>query len=166
MKLGHVQMAVLTFTAVVVCGCSQTRYVTSRGFSFQNYDYIVVNKPLTTHTTLSLYGMDLEFANYLASYNFNIVGYKEYDTLSPQQQQRTLEMRTQVAATHKDSALTVSFDDAVTGRTMASFTETGAGDISKFKAREKIVQKVMKKMTEVFVADRGLVVDDGVLASP
>ena len=94
------------------------------------------------------------------------MAYKEYDTLSPQQQQRTLEMRTQVAATHKDSALTVSFDDAVTGRTMASFTETGAGDISKFKAREKIVQKVMKKMTEVFVADRGLVVDDGVLASP
>ena len=72
MKLGHIQMVVMAF-AIIACGCSQrTRYVTSRGFSFQSYDYIVVSKP--SGFSLALYGIDLELANYLASYNFNIVG--------------------------------------------------------------------------------------------
>jgi hypothetical protein len=160
---------ILSILALALCisACSTpTRYVASRGFTFDRYDYIVSGpggggwENKYGGRSQTMFGLDIDINNYLASYNFNIVGYKEYESLTPQQQARTLDFGVSVASSIEQSVLTVSFNDAVTGRTMASFTQTADGDITDIHTREEILGKVMEKMTEIFSDARGLDVNE------
>lgn len=103
-----------------VTACSTTspnRLVYSSGFSFANYDYVVIAKPDGSNTHTSLYGMDVEFANLMGRYNMKVIGPNEYTSLSDSNRLRTLFARMAATAGDDYITLSVSFDDAVSGRT-------------------------------------------------
>jgi hypothetical protein len=129
--------------------------VYSSGFSFANYDYVVVDK-LDGRGSTSLYGMDVEFANMLSRYNMKVIGNKEYGTLPLEVQKRTLNARMSVSASNKRILLSVSFDDAVTGRTGSSITTYGHGDIFNANARMGAFEAASSTIILALQRDKGL----------
>ncbi|HEY9248756.1 MAG TPA: hypothetical protein VIO38_06475 [Rariglobus sp.] len=153
-KLLFALIALLTFA-----GCSTpNRMVYSSGFSFANYDYAFVSKMDGAST--ALYGTDIEFANLLSRYNIKIVGDKEFTSLPKEAQARTMYARVSISVSGKLITLSVSFDDAVTGKTGANFTTFGKGKILDGKAREKIFEDVSRMITKAISEDKKLVVRD------
>jgi len=151
-------LAVLVF-AVLAAGCRGTlpnRLVYSGGFSFANYDYVVVAKPDSRDTNTSLYGMDVEFANLMSRFNMRVIGDKEYPALSPETKQRTLNARMSVSASNKVILLSVSFDDSVTGRTGASVSAYGKGNIFNVNARNKAWESASDLIIKALEKDKGL----------
>ena len=118
----------LTITA---CETQKNMLVYSSGFSFANFDYVIVDKPDGRDTSTSLYGMDVEFANMMSRYNMKVIGSKEYAKLSPEVQNRTLDARMSVSASNNRILLSVSFDNAVTGRTGPALPRIRTGNIFK-----------------------------------
>src|ERR1700681_952665 len=99
--------------ALTMTACATTNMlVYSSGFSFANYDYVVIAKPDGRDTSTSLYGMDVEFANLMSRYNMKVIGNKEVDKLGPEVQKRTLDARMSMSASNKRIQFSVSFDDA------------------------------------------------------
>lgn len=147
----------LLLLVLLSCAAPNTRYVTSRDFSFRNYDNLVLAKSGEGNSA-TLYGMDIELANRMASYNFTILGDKELAQHGRDRQQRTLNVRFFVASNEAATTLTIAFDDFLSGRTVASFTQTQDGDIADADDRQRILESVTTKITTVAANDKGLTV--------
>lgn len=144
-------------------GCSTPPYrlVYSSGFTFARYDFIVVAKPDNATTSSSLYGFDIEFANLMARYNMKIVGDKEFETLTPAEKRQTLLARMSLIATNKKKNLiSISFDDGVSGKTVASVTAEAKGNMFDTSDRTKAFEAVTDALLQALEHDKGLSVSD------
>ena len=142
---------------LTIAGCAKpSMLVYSSGFSFANYDYVVIGKPDGGNTNTSLYGMDVEFANLMSRYNMKVIGDKEYVKLAPEVQKRTLNARMSVNASNDRILLAVSFDDAVTGRTGSSVTSNARGNIFNANARTAAFESASETIIKALQKDKGL----------
>lgn len=123
--MGAVLLALLG--ALVACS-KPNEVVSAPSFRFAAYDFVVIAKPGASES--ALYGMDVLLANLLDSRGFTSVGDRYYSTqMTPPEQKRTLFVRMAMVNDGKKNLLAVSFDDAVSGRTMSSISEFAKGDI-------------------------------------
>ncbi len=146
---------------VAIASCHHrppSRLVYSAGFSFANYDYVVISKPDPHETSTALYGMDIDFANLLSRYNMRVIGDKEYETLPEDKKRRTLNVRLALIATEKRSLLSVSFDDAVSGKTGSSITTQAKGDIFNLEDRTRAFEAASETIIRALEKDKSLVV--------
>ena len=147
--------------ALLFVACSTpNRLVYSSGFSFANYDYLIVSKPDGREMSTSLYGMDVEFANLMSRYNYRILGDKEFEQMLSEQKKRTLIARISMSAASDRITLTVSFDDAVTGKTGSSITTFTKGDIFKTKYRDRVFESASATIIKALETDKGIVITD------
>ena len=151
----------LAIIALMIPACATpNRLVYSSGFSFANYDYIVIGKPNGNTTNTALYGMDVEFANLMSRYNFKVVGDKQLIDMPLEKRKRTLFARISMAAAQKRIVFSVSFDDSVTGKTGSSITTYTKGDIFDTKNRDQAFESASVTIIRALQADKGLVVMD------
>lgn len=155
------QRRYLTLLAVPVLiagvGCTPPQImVYSAGFSFSKYDYLVFAKP-AQGTTTALYGLDVEVANLMARYNMTIIGDKEFPGLKPEDKERTLFVRFAVTSSSKKiNLITVSFDDAISGKTVANVTSQSDGDLFQPKYRTRALERVSQPLSEALTREKGL----------
>ena len=135
--------------------------VYSSGFSFANYDYVVIAKPHGEDTDTSLYGMDVEFSNLMSRFNMRVIGDKEYETLSSEVKQRTLDARMSVTASTNRIVLAISFDDSVSGRTVASITTNTSGYIFDPDDRVDAFESASETLIKAIEKDKGLRISHG-----
>jgi len=145
---------------IAACAGPPSRLVYSSGFSFANYDYIVIAKPEGNNTITSLYGMDVEFSNLMSRYNMKVIGDKEYAVLPQDVQKRTLTARMSITASAKNTLMSVSFDDAVSGRTVSSISAYTKGNLMNLKSRTKAFEVVSESILRALEQDKGLKITD------
>jgi hypothetical protein len=148
----------LVIASLFAAACTQTRVVYGSGFTFANYDRVIVSKPRGAKTSSALYGMDVEFANLMGSYNLKVIGDNEFRLLPEQAQKRTLRARLSLTSENKLNTLTVSFDVMSTDVTGASFTVQAEGNMMKQRGRAKLLEKLSKALTQSIARDQALVV--------
>ena len=160
MKSGIVSALALSLILFTACS-TPNRLVYSSGFSFANYDFVVVGKPDGDNTSTSLYGMDVEFANLMSRYNFKVIGDKEINEMPLEQRKRALFARIAMSAVGNRILLSVSFDDAVSGKTGSSITAFAKGEIFDTKKRDKAFESAAATIIRALEADKGLrIMDD------
>lgn len=151
-------------SAVVLAGCAAKntyRMVYSAGFSFANYNFLIVGKP-NEKTGPSLYGLDIEFANLMSRYSWKVIGDKEFQALTPEQKQQTLFARLAViSSSEKDqSLLSVSFDDALTDKTVATVTTESEVDMFDAGERNEAFESLSNAIVKALERDKGLTVTE------
>jgi hypothetical protein len=150
--------------ALILTSCRDPDYrmVYSQGFSFQKYDYMVFAKPDGASTSSSLYSMDIEISNMFARYNINIVGNNDMEKFNDSQRHQTLFVRmAMVSSSKNDNLITLSFDDLVSGKTVASISARAKGDMFDPGARTKAIESVSKPIIQALERDKGILVKDG-----
>lgn len=140
------------------CRTQPNRLVYSSGFSFANYDFLVIGQPDGQATSTTLYGMDIEFGNLMSRYNMKVIGNKEYERLPLEQQRRTLFVRLSIVATGNNLLMSVSFDDAVTGRTGSSITSQSKGNVFNTKQRTRAFEMLSGTIIKALVTEKRLTV--------
>jgi hypothetical protein len=156
-------LVLLVGSTLVLSGCAASntyRMVYSAGFSFANYNFLIVAKPVEKNQ--ALYGMDIEFANLMSRYSWKVIGDNEFRDLTPEQKQQTLFARLAViSSSDKDqSLLSVSFDDAVTGKTVASVTTESKVDMFNAGERTEAFESLSNAIVKALQRDKGLTVTE------
>lgn len=156
----------LVMMALILASCRDPDYsyrlVYSQGFNFQKYDYMVFAKPDGPNTSVSLYSMDVEISNMFARYNINIIGNNDVEKFNDSQKHQTLFVRmAMVSSSKNDNLITLSFDDLVSGKTVASISARAKGDMFDPGARTKAIESVSKPIIQALERDKGIVVKDG-----
>lgn len=129
----------------------------AHGFTFANYDFIVVSKPSSDSST-PLYGMDVEFGNLMASLNMKVIGDKEFGKLSQADKIKTLFARLSLSASSDRNLLSVSFDDAESGKTVCSISQVAKGDMLDEDERTKALDSVTRVIARAVQRDKGLTI--------
>jgi len=150
--------APLLITVMVVSCAVPSTLVYSSGFSFANYDYVVISKPDGANSTTALYGMDVEFANLMSRYDMKVVGDKELAQMPASTQRRALYARMSLSASNKRILLAVSFDDVVTGKTGSSITTYTKGNLFNVDARTKAFEAASDLIVQALQKDKGLLI--------
>ncbi len=138
------------------CASNET-VVYSNGFSFANYDYVVIERD----TNSAIYGMDLEFGNMIGAYNMAVVGSKEVENLPYEAKKRTLGVQLSVSGSSERIMLGISFQDFITGRTVATIGSTEKGDLFDRDDRTEIFDLVTGTVVAAIKRDKLLTVQDG-----
>jgi hypothetical protein len=159
-QTGKAMLRALVVATILIAGCASQRLVYSNGFSFANYDFLVVGKPGGDNPSTTLYGMDIEFANVMSRYNMKVIGDREFAEFPPEMKKRTLFARMSMSAGDKHIQLTVSFDDAVTNKTVSSITSENRGNIFDNGDRDKVFASATKVITNALQHEKGLTVTD------
>ncbi len=144
-------------------GCNddgQSQFVYSSGFSFSNYQYVIVEKPGGHTTSTDMYGLDVELADVLTRHNMKVIDDEGYELLSPGEKKSTLLARMGVAATNDKLVITVSFDDMLTGHVGATVTTYADGNLFKSKERKRALDHAAKEIVKAFQHDKGLKTSD------
>jgi len=150
------RLAVFAAVLVLAACAAPSMLVYSSGFTFSNYEYVVIAKPDGRGTSSSLYGTDVELANLLTRYNMKVVGDREYQNLSFADKAKTLFARMSLEANGKRLVLSVSFDDAATDKTGASITSYKKGNIYELDDRQEVFEEASKKIVAALQNDKGL----------
>jgi hypothetical protein len=96
----------------------------------------------------------------MSRYNMKVVGDKEFEKLSPEIQKRTLFARMSMSAVSKRIQFSVSFDDAVTGRTGSSITTYTKGNIFDGKVRTEVFEDASETIVSALEKDKGLQISE------
>jgi hypothetical protein len=89
-----------------------------------------------------------------------VIGNREYGTLPLAKQERTLDVRLALTATENRNLLSVSFDEAVSGKTGASITTQAKGDIFNLDDRTKAFEAASDTIIRALQKDKGLTISD------
>lgn len=150
------QCIAIVFAVLLLAGCaSQDTVVYGSGFSFANYDYIVMERDNTS----AIYGLDLKLGNRIAGYNMTLLGDKEYEALSPEQKQRTLGAQLSISGGDDRILLGLSLQNLTTGRTVATIGTTEKGDLFDKDDREDAFRELTKAVTAAIERDKQLLVE-------
>ena len=148
----------LIFAALFLIGCASNETVVySNGFSFVNYDYVVIERD----TNSAIYGMDLEFGNMIGAYNMAVIGSKEIENLPYDARKRTLGVQLSVSGSSERIMLGISFQDFITGRTVATIGSTEKGDLFDRDDRTEIFDLVTSTVIGAIKRDKQLNVQSG-----
>lgn len=148
----------LIFSALFLFACASNETVVySNGFSFANYDYVVIERD----TNSAIYGMDLEFGNMIGAYNMAVVGSKEIENLPYEAKKRTLGVQLSVSGSSERIMLGISFQDFITGRTVATIGSTEKGDLFDRDDRTEIFDLVTGTVVAAIKRDKQLNVENG-----
>ena len=148
----------LIFATLFLFACASNETVVySNGFSFVNYDYVVIERD----TNSAIYGMDLEFGNMIGAYNMAVVGSKEIENLPYEAKKRTLGVQLSVSGSSERIMLGISFQDFITGRTVATIGSTEKGDLFDRDDRTEIFELVTGTVVAAIKRDKQLNVENG-----
>ena len=148
-------LVVAIITLAVLTGCSTPDKLTySSGFSFANYDSVVIQRP--TAAEGAVYGLDIEFANLFSRYGMKVLGEKEYESLPAEAKARTLLVHLDHITGKERGLFSILFDDASTGRTVASVSGEAEGNMLNREDRTAAFESVSETIAEAIEKDRGV----------
>ncbi len=151
--MGRVISILIVALLIVSCASTQqNRSVDSNRFSFENYDFLVVKKD-----TSLLFDIDTEFGNLMQIYNMKVVTPQEYESMTPENQKKTLYAQISLGSEDGNNQLNISFEDAVSGETKSNFGEVAEGDMSNSRDRSKALRSVSNKIIKALKKDKGLI---------
>ena len=142
-------------TLALLAGCSSPHKLTySSGFSFANYDSIVIERPDAADG--AVFGLDIEFANLFSRYGMKVLGQKEYEALPAEAKARTLVAHLEHITGKERGLFSILFDDASTGKTLASVSGEAEGNMLDRDDRTEAFETISEALAEAIEKDRGL----------
>jgi hypothetical protein len=102
--------------------------------------------------------MDIEFGNLMARHNMKIIGDKEFTRLPEEQQSRTLLARLALASSAESSMVSVSFDDALSGKTVASISQVAKGNMLDEDERTEALESLAEVVIDAIRKDKRLTI--------
>ncbi|GAB3375969.1 hypothetical protein NCG89_03990 [Spongiibacter taiwanensis] len=146
-------MALLLSLWLVGCA-NQENLVYSPGFSFADYQFIVLEKGKSS----GVFGFDLQLANTFTENQFQVLGDKEVANLPYEDKKQTLGALLTVDGDDDSILLGISLQNFISGRTVATIGLAEDGKLTKKKERDRAYQQLAEALSEAIRKDRATVV--------
>jgi hypothetical protein len=145
---------------VVLAGCSSTPDLSyTAGFSFAGVDAVAIASPASGSDS-ALYGLDILLHNALVRCHLQVLGEKDLEALTPEARARTLVARLGLVSNGKRRLISLAFDGAASGKTVASLTVEARGDMLDAGDRADAFEPIEEALVDAVERDKGVDLDD------
>jgi hypothetical protein len=149
------QLAALLLCSALA-GCSSTANLAyTAGFSFANVDAVAIASPANGSDS-ALYGLDILLHNALVRCHLQVLGEKDLEALPSEARARALVARLGLVTNGKRRLISLAFDGAASGKTVASLTVEARGDMLDAGDRADAFEPIEEALVDAVERDKGV----------
>ena len=128
--------------ALVLCSCSTDKTMIAKGVNLNKYEYASIVKGQTIHGTETDIEIEPGIYDAIEATRLQMVGERRIEDLTKQEKEKLVLVKYAATSIESKSTLSVSFEDYMTGKTVASCRSSNRFALT----RQKDVNRAIKKL--------------------
>ena len=136
--------------ALVLSSCSTDKTMIAKGVNLNKYEYASFVKGQTIHGTETDIEIEPGIYDAIEATRLTMIGERRLTDLTEQQKERLVLVKYAATSIESKSTLSVSFEDYMTGKTMASCRSSNSFALTRQKDVDRAIRKLAKRINNIW----------------
>ena len=137
-------------TAMVFTSCSTDKTMIAKGVNLNKYEYASIVKGQTIHGTETDIEIEPGIYEAIESTRLQMVGERRINDLTTEQKEKIVLVKYAATSNEKESTLSVSFEDYMTGKTVASCRSSNSFALTRQRDVDRAINKLAKRIRSIW----------------
>lgn len=147
--------AMLLFAILLILGCyTPTEYVTTANANLSAYQFAMISELDDYSGGAALYDVEVRVYNAIDEASFEMIGEEEAAELDDDKQELLLTAKFAVSQSQKESVVTITFYDYLTGRLLGNATGAHGTGFTVRQDLRRATEKAIEQVQQMFQKDR------------
>ena len=136
--------------ALVLSSCSTDKTMIAKGVNLNKYEYASIVKGQTIHGTETDIEIEPGIYEAIESTRLKMVGERRVNDLTQEQKETLILVKYAATSSEEKSTLSVSFEDYMTGKTVASCRSSNRFALTRQKDVDRAINKLAKRIKGIW----------------
>jgi hypothetical protein len=136
--------------ALVLSSCSTDKTMIAKGVNLNKYEYASIVKGQTIHGTETDIEIEPGIYDAIEATRLTMIGERRLTDLTEQQKERLVLVKYAATSIESKSTLSVSFEDYMTGKTVASCRSSNSFALTRQKDVDRAIRKLAKRINNIW----------------
>ena len=136
--------------ALVLCSCSTDKTMIAKGVNLNKYEYASIVKGQTIHGTETDIEIEPGIYDAIEATRLTMIGERRLTDLTEQQKERLVLVKYAATSIESKSTLSVSFEDYMTGKTVASCRSSNSFALTRQRDVDRAIRKLAKRINNIW----------------
>ena len=137
-------------TAMVFTSCSTDKTMIAKGVNLNKYEYASIVKGQTIHGTETDIEIEPGIYEAIESTRLQMVGERRINDLTTEQKEKIVLVKYAATSDEGKSTLSVSFEDYMTGKTVASCRSSNSFALTRQRDVDRAINKLAKRIRSIW----------------
>ena len=137
-------------TAMVFTSCSTDKTMIAKGVNLNKYEYASIVKGQTIHGTETDIEIEPGIYEAIESTRLKMVGERRVNDLTTEQKEKIVLVKYAATSDEGKSTLSVSFEDYMTGKTVASCRSSNSFALTRQRDVDRAINKLAKRIKSIW----------------
>ena len=150
MKINLKKYLIVLLGALVLSSCSTDKTMIAKGVNLNKYEYASIVKGQTIHGTETDIEIEPGIYEAIESTRLKMVGERRVNDLTEDQKETLILVKYAATSSEEKSTLSVSFEDYMTGKTVASCRSSNRFALTRQKDVDRAINKLAKRIKGIW----------------
>ena len=136
--------------ALVLSSCSTDKTMIAKGVNLNKYEYASLTQTRNSFGTVTDIEIEPGIYDAIEATRLQMVGDRRIDDLTSEQKGKLVLAKYSATSTQEQSVLSVSFEDYMTGKTVASCRSSNSGAWTRQRDVDKAIRKLAKRIRGIW----------------
>ena len=136
--------------ALVLSSCSTDKTMIAKGVDLKKYEYASIVKGQTIHGTETDIEIEPGIYDAIEATRLQMVGDRRIDDLTRQEKEKLVLVKYAATSSEKNSTLSVSFEDYMTGKTVASCRSSSKNAWTRQRDVDRAISKLAGRIASIW----------------
>ena len=137
-------------TALVFTSCSTDKTMISKGSKLSKYEYASIVQARNSFGTVNDIEIEPGIYDAVEATRLQMVGERRIEELSPEQKEKLVLVKYSATSTSEKSTLSVTFEDYMTGKVVASCRASNRGAWTRQRDVDRAIKKLSKRIMNIW----------------
>lgn len=150
MKINLKLCLIVLLGAFVLSSCSTDKTMIAKGVNLKKYEYASIVKGQTIHGTETDIEIEPGIYEAIESTRLQMVGERRINDLTTEQKEKIVLVKYAATSDEGKSTLSVSFEDYMTGKTVASCRSSNSFALTRQRDVDRAINKLAKRIRSIW----------------
>jgi len=150
MKTNLKSYLIILLSIMALSSCTTDKTMIAKGVNLHKYDYASIVKGQTIHGTETNIEIEPGIYDAIESTRLQMVGERRISDLSSKMKEQLVLVKYAATSSEDGSTISVSFEDYMTGKTVASCRSSNHFALTRQKDVDKAIKKVAKRIKSIW----------------
>ena len=136
--------------ALVLSSCSTDKTMIAKGVNLNKYEYASIVKGQTIHGTETDIEIEPGIYEAIEATRLQMVGERRIEDLTKQEKEKLVLVKYAATSIESKSTLSVSFEDYMTGKTVASCRSSNSFALTRQRDVDRAIRKLAKRINNIW----------------
>ena len=150
MKINLRNYLIILLSVLVLSSCSTDKTMIAKGVNLNKYQYASLTQTRNSFGTVTDIEIEPGIYDAIESTRLKLIGAQRINDLSAEQKEKLVLAKYSATSSQEKSVLSVSFEDYMTGKTVASCRSSNSTAWTRQRDVDKAIRKLAKRIVKVW----------------